>query len=295
MRNVTFITLLFTLFCSFSYGQNDDLLSLLGDDETTDYTNASFKTNRVINLHSLESTAGGVLDFKIGHRFGTLNGGFYELFGLDNANIRIGFDYGLSDVITIGVGRGSFEKTYDGFVKYKFLRQSTGKRKMPFTAALLLTSAVQTLKWANPERENYFSSRMYYTSQLIIGRKFSESFSLQLSPTMVHRNLIKTNAEKNDVYALGAAGRIKLSKRLALNAEYIYLLPDQVADNITNSLSIGFDIETGGHVFQLHFTNSTSMIEKGFITETTNSWDNGGIHFGFNVSRVFTVKRKKLE
>jgi len=283
------------MFFSFAYGQDDDLLSLLGDEETIDYTNASFKTNRVINLHSLESTAGGVLDFKIGHRFGTLNGGFYELFGLDNANIRIGFDYGLSDVITIGVGRGSFEKTYDGFVKYKFLRQSTGKRKMPFTAAILLTSAIQTLKWANPERENYFSNRLYYTSQLIIGRKFSESFSLQLSPTMVHRNLIKTNTEKNDVYALGAAGRIKLSKRLALNAEYIYLLPDQVAGNITNSLSIGFDIETGGHVFQLHFTNSTSMIEKGFITETTNSWDNGGIHFGFNVSRVFTVKRKKLE
>ena len=295
MRYFTLLTLLLSLFLTNVNGQDDDLLSLLGEEETTDYTNASFKTNRVINLHSLESTAGGVLDFKIGHRFGTLNGGFYELFGLDNANIRIGFDYGLSDVITIGVGRGSFEKTYDGFVKYKFLRQSTGKRKMPFTAALLLTSAVQTLKWANPERENYFSSRMYYTSQLIIGRKFSESFSLQLSPTMVHRNLIKTNAEKNDVYALGAAGRIKLSKRLALNAEYIYLLPDQVADNITNSLSIGFDIETGGHVFQLHFTNSTSMIEKGFITETTNSWDNGGIHFGFNVSRVFTVKRKKLE
>ena len=295
MRYLTFLTLIFSLICTDLLGQEDDLLSLLGNEETIDYTNASFKTNRVINLHSLESTAGGVLDFKIGHRFGTLNGGFYELFGLDNANIRIGFDYGLSDVITIGVGRGSFEKTYDGFVKYKFLRQSTGKRKMPFTAALLLTSAIQTLKWANPERENYFSSRMYYTSQLIIGRKFSESFSLQLSPTMVHRNLIKTNAEKNDVYALGAAGRIKLSKRIALNAEYIYLLPDQVANNITNSLSVGFDIETGGHVFQLHFTNSTSMIEKGFITETTNSWDNGGIHFGFNVSRVFTVKRKKLE
>ena len=273
----------------------DDLLSLLGEEETTDYTNASFKTNRVINLHSLESTAGGVLDFKIGHRFGTLNGGFYDLFGLDNANIRIGFDYGLSDVITIGIGRGSFEKTYDGFIKYKFLRQSTGKRNMPFTAALLLTSAVQTLKWANPERENFFSNRLYYTSQLIIGRKFSESFSLQLSPTMVHRNLIKTNAEKNDVYALGVAGRIKLSKRIALNAEYIYLLPDQVSSDITNSLSVGFDIETGGHVFQLHFTNSTSMIEKGFITESTNSWDNGGVHFGFNVSRVFTVKRKKLE
>jgi len=288
------ILLLIVIFSANMYAQ-DDLLSLLGEEETTDYTNASFKTNRVINLHSLESTAGGVLDFKIGHRFGTLNGGFYDLFGLDNANIRIGFDYGLSDVITIGIGRGSFEKTYDGFIKYKFLRQSTGKRNMPFTAALLLTSAVQTLKWANPERENFFSNRLYYTSQLIIGRKFSESFSLQLSPTMVHRNLIKTNAEKNDVYALGVAGRIKLSKRIALNAEYIYLLPDQVSSDITNSLSVGFDIETGGHVFQLHFTNSTSMIEKGFITESTNSWDNGGIHFGFNVSRVFTVKRKKLE
>lgn len=270
----------------------DDLLGLLGEEETTDYTTASFKTNRVINLHSLENTAGGVLDFKISHRFGTLNGGFYELFGLDNASIRLGLDYGVTDRLTCGVGRSSFQKAYDGFVKYKFLRQSTGKKNMPITAALLLTSAIQTLKWENPDRDNHFSSRLYYTTQLIIGRKFSESFTLQLSPTMVHRNLVKTNAEKNDVYALGAAGRIKLSKRIALNAEYIYLLPNQVADGINNSLSAGFDIETGGHVFQLHFTNSTSMIEKGFITETTNSWSNGGIHFGFNVSRVFTVKRR---
>ena len=270
----------------------DDLLGLLGEEKTTDYTTASFKTNRVINLHSLENTAGGVLDFKISHRFGTLNGGFYELFGLDNASIRLGLDYGVTDRLTLGVGRSSFQKAYDGFVKYKFLRQSTGKRNMPITAALLLTSAIQTLKWENPDRDNHFSSRLYYTTQLILGRKFSESFTLQLSPTMVHRNLVKTNAEKNDVYALGAAGRIKLSKRIALNAEYIYLLPNQVADGINNSLSAGFDIETGGHVFQLHFTNSTSMIEKGFITETTNSWSNGGIHFGFNVSRVFTVKRR---
>ncbi|MBK8346533.1 MAG: hypothetical protein IPL08_02540 [Saprospiraceae bacterium] len=296
MRNQLLLVVTAILFSiSIVQGQNDDLLSLLGEDETTDYTNASFKTNRVINLHSLESTAGGVLDFKIGHRFGTLNGGAYELFGLDNASIRLGLDYGISDVLTIGVGRSSFQKTYDGFVKYKLLRQSTGKKKMPITAALLLTSAIQTLKWADPDRDNFFSSRLYYTTQLIIGRKFSEAFSLQLSPTMVHRNLVKTNAEKNDVYALGAAGRIKLTKRVAINGEYIYLLPNQVSGDITNSLSLGFDIETGGHVFQLHFTNSTSMIEKGFITETTNSWTNGGVHFGFNVSRVFTIKKKKLE
>ncbi|MBK8054534.1 MAG: hypothetical protein IPK35_15035 [Saprospiraceae bacterium] len=282
--------------CSFlSLYSQEDMLSLLGEDKTTDYVNASFKTNRVINLHSLENTAGGVLDFKISHRFGTLNGGFYELFGLDNSSIRLGFEYGLSDLITVGVGRSSFEKAYDGFVKYKFLRQSTGEKNMPITAALLLTSSIQTLKWADPERENYFSSRLYYTTQLILGRKFSESFTFQLSPTMVHRNLFKTNTEKNDVYALGAGGRIKLSKRVALNAEYIYLLPDQVASDIKNSLSIGFDIETGGHVFQLHCSNSTSMIEKGFIAETANSWSDGGIHFGFNISRVFTLKRKKSE
>jgi opacity protein-like surface antigen len=291
----SFFTFLLCCFFVQAYSQEEDLLSLLGADKTTDYANASFKTNRVINLHSLENTAGGVLDFKISHRFGTLNGGFYELFGLDNSSIRLGLEYGLSDLITIGVGRSSFEKAYDGFIKYKFLRQSTGERNMPITAALLLTSSIQTLKWTEPDRDNFFSSRLYYTTQLILGRKFSESFTFQLSPTMVHRNLVKTNAEKNDVYALGAGGRIKLSKRVALNAEYIYILPDQVASDIKNSLSIGFDIETGGHVFQLHCSNSTSMIEKGFITETTNSWSDGGIHFGFNISRVFTLKRKKLE
>jgi hypothetical protein len=275
------------------HAQEEDLLSLLGEDETTEMVDASFKTNRVINFHSLENTAGGVLDFKIGHRFGTLNGGAYELFGLDNASIRLGLDYGISDAVTVGLGRSSFQKTYDGFVKYKFLRQSTGKKEMPISAALLLTSAIQTLRWPDPDRENFFSSRLYYTTQLIIGRKFSESFTLQISPTMVHRNLVRTNAEKNDVYGTGIAGRFKLSKRIALNAEYMYLLPNQVADDIKPSLSIGFDIETGGHVFQLHFTNSTSMIEKGFITETTNAWADGGIHFGFNVSRVFTVVRKK--
>lgn len=168
---------------------------------------------------------------------------------------------------------------------------------MPITAALLLTSSVNTLRWENPDRENYFSSRLAYTSQLIIGRKFSESFTVQLSPTMVHRNLVRTNAEKNDVYALGIGSRLKLSKRVAINGEYIYVLPDQLAPGNYNSLSVGLDIETGGHVFQLHFSNSRAMIEKGFVTETTGQWNSSfdGIHFGFNISRVFTVKRKNVE
>lgn len=277
------------------FGQ-EDLLSLLGEEEeTTDYATASFKTSRVINLHSLENTASGVLDFKISHRFNTVQNGLYDFFGLDGANLRLGFDYGVTDRLVVGIGRSNYEKTLDGFAKYKILRQSKGKRNMPITLAALGTVAMQTLKWANPDRDNHFSSRLYYTGQLIIGRKISEGFSLQLSPTIVHRNLVATFDESNDVLALGIGTRIKLSKRMAINLEYIYVLPDQLAPQFVNSLSVGLDIETGGHVFQLHFSNSRIMVEKGFIAETTNKWEDGGIHFGFNISRVFTIVRAPLD
>jgi hypothetical protein len=275
------------------WGQEEDLLALLGEEETVDYTFATFKANRIINLHSVENTAKGVLDVKISHRFGELNGGFYELFGIDQANIRIGGDYGINDRLMIGGGRSNFEKTYDAFIKYKLLRQSSGKQKMPFTLSALSTIAVKTVNFQDPNRENYFSSRLYYTYQLLLGRKFSESFSLQLTPTMVHRNLVKTVQEKNDVYALGVGGRLKLTKRLSINSEYIYIFPEQLASEYRNSLSLGLDIETGGHVFQLHFTNSTSMIEKGFVTETNGEWLKGDIHFGFNVSRVISLQKDK--
>ena len=296
MKKIYVILILTFLWLGKSQAQDDemDLLSLLGEEETIDYATAAFKTNRVINLHSIENTAAGVLDIKISHRFGFLNGGAYELFGLDNATIRIGGDYGLTKNLTIGAGRSSYEKTYDGFLKYRFLRQSTGKKKIPFTAALLASTAIKTIRWQNPDRKNYFSSRMYYTYQLILGRKFNKAFSLQLSPTVVHRNLVKTNLEKNDVYALAAATRLKLTNRLAVNAEYIFVLENQLAPGYQNSFSIGLDIETGGHIFQLHFTNSTSMIEKGFVTETIGNWMDGGVHFGFNVSRVFTLVKPKI-
>ncbi|NUN99909.1 MAG: hypothetical protein HUU01_04760 [Saprospiraceae bacterium] len=274
----------------------EDLLSLLGaEEETTDYAKASFKTSRVINLHSLENTAAGVLDFKISHRFNTVQNGLYDFFGLDGANLRLGLDFGVTDRLAIGIGRSNYEKTLDGFAKYKILRQSSGKRNMPITLAAFGSVAMQTLKWANPNRDNHFSSRLYYTGQLIVGRKFSEGFSLQLSPTIVHRNLVATFEESNDVLALGVGTRVKLSKRISLNLEYIYVLPDQLAPGFKNSLSVGFDIETGGHVFQLHFTNSRIMVEKGFIAETTGDWADGGIHFGFNISRVFTVVRPPVD
>ena len=168
----------------------DDLLSLLGEDTVVEYANASFKTTRVINSHSLENTAHGVLDFKIGHRFGFINAGASEFFGLDQATIRLGLDYGVTDRIMVGIGRSSFQKTVDGFVKYKMLRQCAAGCGMPITAALVASASVITLKrdlvpWYDTSRTDFFTHRMSYSFQLIFGRKFSESFSLQLMPGVV--------------------------------------------------------------------------------------------------------------
>lgn len=267
------------------------LLSLLEDDNTPtiEYAKASFKTNRIINMHSIENTAPGVLDVKISHRFGTVNNGFYDIFGLDAAQMRIGYDLGLTNRLAIGGGRSTLDKTYDGFVKYKLLRQSSGKRNMPLSVSVVAGMALKTAKFADPDRVNYFWSRAYYNFHLLIARKFSESFTLQLTPTMVHRNLVKTRAEANDVYALGIGARQKITRRLSINVEYVYVLPDQLASDKVNALSVGFDLETGGHVFQMHFTNSQGMNENAFITETTNRWDKFEFRFGFNLSRVFTL------
>ena len=270
-----------------------DLLALLGDDEEINYTTATFKSTRVINGHSVENAAKGVMDFRISHRFGFINTGAYEAFGLDGATIRLGFEYGVTDRLMVGIGRSSFNKAIDGFLKFKVLRQSTGKRNMPVSVSYFGSTVVNTIKWQYPERENYFSSRMFYAHQLLIARKFNNDLSLQLSPTIIHRNLVATRAEENTVMALGTSGRYKLNQRLSLNAEYFYVLPNQLAGQYTNSLSVGVDIETGGHVFQLHLTNSTAMTEPGFVTETVGEWAEGDIHFGFNVSRVFTIVRKK--
>lgn len=290
MKNIW--TLIFTITFSCSLIAQDDLLSLLGEDETIDYIEAAFKTNRVIQGHSLENTAKGVMDFKISHRFGMLNTGFHELFGLDNAMIRIGFDFGITDKLQVGIGRSNFQKVYDSYIKYKFLRQSKGQKNMPITMAWV--SAVDLIGTKkNPDPEGKSSSRLAFTHQLIIGSKLSDKFSLQIMPTYLHRNLV-AHDEKNDIITVGIGARQKLTNRFAITFES-YIAPNQLGDNNHTSLSIGFDIETGGHVFQLHLTNSTAMSNRGFIAETTGDWTDGGVHFGFNVSRVFTVKKPKGE
>jgi Membrane bound beta barrel domain (DUF5777) len=279
-----------------------DLESLLDStaEKSTEYVKATFKSSRVVNLHSVEKVAAGALEFRISHRFGTLNGGAYQLWGLDQATIRLGLDYGINDWIMVGFGRSTYQKTYDFFVKANLTRQSTGARNMPVSILYFGSVAANTLRADVLGGEMDFQNRLSYVNQVIIGRKFSESFSLQLSPTYVMRNMTPLNIDRADnLFALGMAGRLKLSKRVALNAEYIYRVPPNETrarrefDTNYNSLSIGFDIETGGHVFQFHVTNSSPMIEKGFIAETIGDWSNGGVHLGFNITRNFQLGKKK--
>ncbi len=289
------IAVTFALFSNQLYAQTDttDLFGLLGNSEETNYTTASFKTTRLVNGHSIKNQAAGVLDFRINHRFGNLNGGLYEWFGLDQANVKLGFDYGVLPWLMVGVGHTNVDKTYDGFIKAKILRQSTGKRRMPITITYVASSAMTTLKWAYPNRNNYISSRFAYTNQLLIGRKFSNATSIQIMPTVVHYNLIDSLKYKNDVLVIGIGGRQKITQRMSINAEYYYVLPNQIKSIYNNSLSVGFDIETGGHVFQITLTNSRGMTDPQFMTQTIGKWSKGDIRLGFNISRVFTVRKRK--
>lgn len=279
--------------------QEDDLDKLLDalEEPQTEYVLGAFKATRVVNLQSIEKKAPGSLEFRISHRFGAINGGLYEIWGLDQATMRMGLDYGISQHVMVGVGRSTYQKALDAFLKASLLRQSTGARKMPVSVLYLAAMAKNGLKWNNPDRKNYFTSRLSYTHQLIIGSKASERISWQLSPTLVHHNLVETRQDQNTRYAVGAAARYKISRRTALTAEYVHRIPPATLtpafSNYYNSLSLGLDIETGGHVFQLHLSNSLPMVESTVITATNQSWANQGIHFGFNITRDFTIVSPK--
>ena len=287
------LILAISLFTSYTFSQND-LLKTLEQDSPDDvnYTLATFKSTRVMNGHSTERMPHGQLDFRVSHRFGTINSGGYEFFGLDQSTIRLGLEYGFLKWMMAGIGRSSNEKTYDAFIKFSLLRQSTGAKMMPVSVSVLTSAALKTIKFPGESDDNYFNSRMAYTGQIIVARKFSQLVSLQVAPTFIHRNLAGDDPDPSEIFAIGTGARIKLTNRISLNGEYYYL-PDPgtfVGTEVFNPLSIGFDIQTGGHVFQLIFTNSLGMIEKSFIGETTGKWGNGDIHFGFNISRVFKLR-----
>ncbi|HEY5916727.1 MAG TPA: DUF5777 family beta-barrel protein [Chryseolinea sp.] len=294
--------ILFLLIIPVAVFAQEDLLGELekGEKPEVDYAFATFKGTRLGNGHTVETKNAGSLEFIFQHRFGPVSGGAYELFGLDQADVRLGLDYGITDNLSVSISRNSVDKTMDGYFKYKALRQSSGTKNFPVTITALVGMAYKL----SPEDFEEGSGlenvdRLSYTGQLLIARKFSTNFSFQLMPTFIHKNLVEYN-EVNDQFALGFGGRIKLSKSVALTGEYYhnFNLPDNddVEDPFYkryNSLTFGIDIETGGHVFQLLMTNAIGLTERAFITETRDDFFAGDIHLGFNVTRTFQLKKNK--
>jgi len=294
MKKIFFLFLLVSITKVFAFSQDlDHILNELNRDQSPDYVYGTFKGTSIINGQSVEIPGNADLHFVMSHRFGAVNQGVYNFFGLDQASARFGFEYGLKNFASLSIGRNSFDKVYDGAVKLRILRQQTGMKNIPITLAVYSAFYIESLKWANENRENYFSSRLSYASQILIARKFNQQFSLQITPTFIHKNLVPKPVDQNNIYSLGIGGRYKLSRKISLNGEYFYLFPGETSKNYSNSLSFGVDIETGGHVFQLQFSNSQMMFARGFITETSGQWSDGDIYFGFNLYRVFPVNRKR--
>lgn len=295
-RKFLLLSLVSFLFATVN-GQDSSLLKRLNDSMSnaggSSYVSGTFKTTHIVNMQTVESPAKGALIFLIQHRFGQLNSGSYNFFGLDNATLRLGLDYGITDRFDVGIGRSSYLKTYDGYLKYKLLRQSDASSGAPMSISLLAGANIYTV---DLPFETYINGtyRTSYFSQLLIARKFSSSFSFEVSPTWLHYNVVPNLTAKNDMFAVAVGGRMKISKRMSINAEY-HLLATKRAE-IPNtpeydSFSLGWDIETGGHVFQLVFSNSQSMAETQYIPHTTGSWGKGGIYFGFNIARIFNLKK----
>lgn len=297
-KHLVTIAFLFSALCARS--QTDDLMAELNNAAATskkDPVTATFKATRIINSSTVENLAPGVLDFRILHRFGRVSDGFENFFGIDNATTRIGLDYGVTKWLMVGLAHNTLRKANDGFLKARLLQQKTDGT--PITLSWMSGMVVfgDDAPLLPPGMEYYFSHRLAYTHQLLIARKFSRKLSLQMMPTVVHLNLVDSTRHANSTIALGIGGRYKISNRVAITAEYYYRFNNadvpSFGSKTYNSLSFGADIETGGHVFQLFFTNSLGMTEPAFVTATTDTWTKGQLHFGFNISRVFTVVKPK--
>jgi len=289
-RNSAFFFLI--LLPLFARAQNNLLKELEKETKaTTEYTASTFKGTRLINGQTVETKGKGALEFIFAHRFGSINSGVYNLFGLDQAYVRIGLEYGLTDKLGVGIGRNSVDKTMDGYLRYKILRQSSGVINMPFTVTAFGIAALRT----SPQTQDasydiQLEDRMSYTSQLLIARKVNRNLSLQLMPTMVHKNTVDKTIETNDQLALGIGGRLKITRSVALTSEYYHRFNVEQGNPYYNPLGFGVEIETGGHVFQLVMTNSRGLTERAYLTETAGDFFKGTIHLGFNITRTFQLK-----
>jgi len=291
------IFMLIILSCYASLAQEDDWDALLDQEleNTKIIETAAFKSSRVLNGLSIESLPEKGLDLRIAHRFAEFNTTENNFLGLDEASTYFGFYYGITDRINVGIARATYNQTNYGFAKYALLRQSSGKKKIPLTLVLTSSISYTSKKYSDQKRDEDFNSRFDYTYQLLIGRKFSDRISLQLTPTMVHRNLVETKEENNDLFALGLGGRFLITKRVAFNAEYYWVINNiaRYGYDFYDPVALGFDIQIGSHVFQLMVTNVAAMTENKFVGETTSNFFDGDIRFGFNISQIFSLGRNK--
>ena len=270
----------------------DDLLRELAQSSTPErkFTFATFKGTRVLNGHSVETKNKGELEVFIAHRFGRLNSGPVNFWGLDESYIRIGLEYGITDRLGVGVGRNSYYDIYDAYLKYKVVRQREGGA--PFTITALTAMGLQTYPTRKDDSTLSFFDRASYTYELLIARKLSPGVSVQFTPGLVHTNRVDQTLLKNNQFFLGIGGRCKLTPSLSLNVEYFARINPLAGSPYHNCIGIGFDLETGGHVFQFIFSNTQGMIERTFINESEGRFFKGGINFGFNITRMFQLGRK---
>ncbi|MCU4188572.1 DUF5777 family beta-barrel protein [Flavobacterium sp. HXWNR29] len=274
----------------------DDLLSEI-DTTATDVTvESAFKSLKIVNLESTKLAAKGDFYFIVAHRFGFIDKGFDDFFGLDNANTQLKFLYGVNDWLTLHIGRSGFQETYDLAAKYRLYAQK--ENGFPVTIVGFNSVAINS----ELKEEDYpnlkFENRLSYVAQVLISRKFSDKLSLEIAPSVFHENTLRDildennavilpNPQDNTQFAVGLGGRYKLTSRWSVNVDYAAHLNRASQSNYKNPLSIGVDLETGGHVFQMHFTNAQAMHETGYLGQTVGDWSKGEIAFGFNLVRVF--------
>lgn len=277
-------SILFFLVFSFGLNAQDDLLDMIEDDNlNSEPVFATFKASRIVNSQSIELPRPGTLEFMILHRFGSMSDGFYDLYGMDEAVIRFDLKYGLNDFLAFGLGRSSMNKTYDVFSKVKLLRQKQGGSSAPISLAIFTKCEIQTVV-----KEMDITDRLTFDIQALIARKFSRSFSLQVMPTLIHRNLILDRDDSNDLLSIGLGGRMKLTKRTSINLDTFFPIGDRPG-SFKQGWGLGYDIETGGHVFQVMVTNAQGSFESEYIENASGKFENFELFIGFNISRVFSI------
>ncbi|WP_060868741.1 DUF5777 family beta-barrel protein [Chryseobacterium indologenes] len=266
----------------FTFAQEDLLKDIDTISTTTDTSQPAFKTLQIVTGQSTKLAAKKEWYIVVAHRFGDISTGFKNFFGLDNASTKLGVIYGISDAVSVSLSRETNMKTFEGAVKYRLIKQNEN-----FPVDIVGYNVIGTN--TELDKDTYphltFSDRLSYLTQALISRRFNDKLSVQLTPSYIHKNLYNQNIEDKNQFLAGLGGRYKISKRVSVNAEYFVNFDNH--SFYKNPLSLGLDIETGGHVFQLLFTNSQINSDIGYLTNASGNWGKGHIFFGFNLYRVF--------